>query len=242
MCSCTARAARSGVGALERRPAAKAASTASSSASPGAGRSRLRRDSSELGRVELGLEVGDQVAQQLGATSSAAQRELVERRLGDGTVDEVVQVGVFDAKLDQPPIRRVQIAVFHRFVLLRRAAAVAKRLSLMPHEQHGLLARAATGMHRGDRAYQQDQVRIIGHARVRGCALAVVADGMGGKSGGRKAADQVVLTAQQLFDRFVPGVDDRALLLQQIVMEAHLMIRLTAITAEESRTAHWPPT
>jgi serine/threonine protein phosphatase PrpC len=92
---------------------------------------------------------------------------------------------------------------------------------------------AATGMHRGDRGYQQDQVRIIAHARVRGCALAVLADGMGGKSGGRKAADQVILTAQQLFERFVPGTDSAADLLKQIVMEAHLMIKLTAITAEE---------
>ena len=92
---------------------------------------------------------------------------------------------------------------------------------------------AATGMHRGDRAYQQDQVQIIGHARVAGCALAVLADGMGGKSGGRKAADQVILTAQQLFERFAPNRDDPRSLLEQIVMEAHLMIKLTAITSEE---------
>ena len=88
-------------------------------------------------------------------------------------------------------------------------------------------------MHRGDRAYQQDQVRIIGHARIPGCALAVLADGMGGKSGGRKAADQVLLTAQQLFERYAPRTDDAGDLLKQIVMEAHLMIKLTAITSEE---------
>lgn len=92
---------------------------------------------------------------------------------------------------------------------------------------------AATGLHRGDRAYQQDQVEILVHERVPGCALAVVADGMGGKSGGRKAADQVLLTARQVFERFVPGDDDAAQLLRQLVGEAHLMIRLTAITAEE---------
>jgi PPM family protein phosphatase len=64
---------------------------------------------------------------------------------------------------------------------------------------------AATGLHRGDRAYQQDQVEIISTRASPGCALAVVADGMGGKSGGRKAADQVLLTARQIFERFVPG-------------------------------------
>jgi serine/threonine protein phosphatase PrpC len=92
---------------------------------------------------------------------------------------------------------------------------------------------AATGLHRGDRAYQQDQVEVIVHDRIPGCALAVVADGMGGKSGGRKAADQVLLTAHQIFERFVPGKDDGAELLRQLVMESHLMIKLTAITAEE---------
>jgi serine/threonine protein phosphatase PrpC len=92
---------------------------------------------------------------------------------------------------------------------------------------------AATGLHRGDRAYQQDQVEIMMHPRARGCALGIVADGMGGKSGGRKAADQVVLTGRQVFERYVPKQDDAAELMQQLVMEAHLMIKLTAITAEE---------
>lgn len=92
---------------------------------------------------------------------------------------------------------------------------------------------AATGLHRGDRAYQQDQVEIIQHPRVEGCVLCVVADGMGGKSGGRKAADQVLLTGRQIFERFVPGQDDAADMLKQLVQESHLMIKLTAITSEE---------
>ena len=92
---------------------------------------------------------------------------------------------------------------------------------------------AATGLHRGDRAYQQDQVEVIIHERTPGCALGVVADGMGGKSGGRKAADQVLLTAHQIFERFVPMQDEGAELLRQLVNEAHLMIKLTAITSEE---------
>lgn len=92
---------------------------------------------------------------------------------------------------------------------------------------------AATALHRGDRAYQQDQVEVLMHPRGSGCALSVVADGMGGKSGGRKAADQVLMTARQIFERFVPGEDDAADMLRQLVSEAHLMIKLTAITAEE---------
>lgn len=92
---------------------------------------------------------------------------------------------------------------------------------------------AATGLHKGDRPYQQDQVEIIRHPRVKDCLLGVLADGMGGKSGGRKAADQVLHTAHQLFERFAPGKDDGAELLRSLVTEAHLMIKLTAITAEE---------
>ncbi len=90
-----------------------------------------------------------------------------------------------------------------------------------------------TGIHRGDRAYQQDQVEIVGHNRIPGCLLAVLADGMGGKSGGRKAADQVLLTANQLFERYAPNRDDAGETLKQLVLEAHLMIKLTAITSEE---------
>jgi PPM family protein phosphatase len=92
---------------------------------------------------------------------------------------------------------------------------------------------ATTGLHRGDRAYQQDQVEILTHGRSPGCLLGVLADGMGGKSGGRKAADQVLLTAKQLFERYSPSQDDTAETLKQLVLEAHLMIKLTAITAEE---------
>ncbi|TBO32389.1 serine/threonine-protein phosphatase [Aquabacterium lacunae] len=92
---------------------------------------------------------------------------------------------------------------------------------------------AATGLHKGDRNYQQDQVEILPHPRTQGCVLGVVADGMGGKSGGRKAADQVIMTARQMFDRYAPEQDDPTLALRQLVQEAHLMIKLTAIAFEE---------
>ncbi|AWI53546.1 serine/threonine protein phosphatase [Aquabacterium olei] len=92
---------------------------------------------------------------------------------------------------------------------------------------------AATGIHRGDRPYQQDQVAILPHPRTAGCLMAVVADGMGGKSGGRKAADQVLMTARQVFDRYVPGTEEATTILAQLLNEAHLMIKLTAIAFEE---------
>ncbi len=92
---------------------------------------------------------------------------------------------------------------------------------------------AATGIHKGDRDYQQDQVTILMHPRANGCLMAVLADGMGGRSGGRKASDQVMLTARQLFERYSPGSDDAAATLQQLALEAHTVIRLTAISSEE---------
>ena len=92
---------------------------------------------------------------------------------------------------------------------------------------------AATGIHRGDREYQQDQVLLMAHPYAKGCILGVVADGMGGRSGGRKASDQVMLTARQLFERFEPSHEDCPRMLRTIVQDAHTVIRLTAIAAEQ---------
>lgn len=92
---------------------------------------------------------------------------------------------------------------------------------------------ASTGIHKGDREYQQDQVALLSHPRYNGCVLAVLADGMGGRSGGRKASDQVMLTARQLFDRYSPETDDAVAMLKNLVQEAHIVIRLTAITSEQ---------
>jgi serine/threonine protein phosphatase PrpC len=92
---------------------------------------------------------------------------------------------------------------------------------------------ATTGLHKGDRQYQQDQIILLPHARTNGCALAVVADGMGGRSGGRKASDQVMLTAKQLFERYDPVTEDPCDFLRQVAQEAHLVIKLTAISSEE---------
>ncbi len=97
----------------------------------------------------------------------------------------------------------------------------------------GFRISASTGIHKGDREYQQDQVALMPHPRVTGCVLGVVADGMGGRSGGRKASDQVMLTARQLFERYDPLSDDGAQLLRHLVEQAHMVIKLTAISAEQ---------
>jgi serine/threonine protein phosphatase PrpC len=92
---------------------------------------------------------------------------------------------------------------------------------------------ASTGIHKGDRNYQQDQVALLKHSRDDRCLLAIVADGMGGRSGGRKASDQVMMTAKQLFERYDPSTDDARATLRQIIDDAHIVIKLTAISSEE---------
>ena len=92
---------------------------------------------------------------------------------------------------------------------------------------------ASTGIHKGDRDYQQDQVQLFSHERAPGCLLGIVADGMGGRSGGRKASDQVMMTAKQLFERYSPSSDDAPSVLRQIIEEAHTVIKLTAISTEQ---------
>ncbi len=98
---------------------------------------------------------------------------------------------------------------------------------------NGYRLTAATGIHKGDRDYQQDRVKLLNHTRINGCVMGVVADGMGGRSGGRKASDQVIMTAAQLFDRYAPASDDAAAMLMQVAREAHVVIKLTAISSEE---------
>lgn len=117
--------------------------------------------------------------------------------------------------------------------LVTNSDAVTPSPSGNPSVARGYKLTASTGIHKGDRDYQQDQVILLSHSRVSGCLLAVLADGMGGRSGGRKASDQVMLTARQLFDRYAPERDDPAAALMQLVLEAHTVIKLTAISSEE---------
>ena len=74
---------------------------------------------------------------------------------------------------------------------------------------------------------------MLGHPHFPGCVMGVVADGMGGRSGGRKASDQVLMTARQLFAKYSPDSDSTARLLQQLVEDSHTVIKLTALSAEQ---------
>ncbi len=92
---------------------------------------------------------------------------------------------------------------------------------------------ACIAEHIGDRAEQQDRVAILTSSRHPGALLAVVADGMGGRTGGRMAADQVIATADNLFSELSEQDVSLKQLLHQIAIEAHTVIRLSAIASEK---------
>ena len=87
--------------------------------------------------------------------------------------------------------------------------------------------------HQGDRPEQQDRAAIFGHPKLGGMLMAVLADGMGGHSGGAMAAEQVLLKARQNFEMYAPRSETPEHLLKEIVEEAHVVIKLTSFTSEK---------
>ena len=92
---------------------------------------------------------------------------------------------------------------------------------------------AGTGQHLGDRPEQQDRTALFGSPRAPGYMMAVLADGMGGRSGGALAAEQVIHTAQHVFQEFSPMTGDVETMLSTIAREAHTVIKLSGISAEK---------
>lgn len=87
--------------------------------------------------------------------------------------------------------------------------------------------------HRGDRSEQQDRVMVFAHPSRPGTLLAVLADGMGGHSGGAMAAEQVVLKAKQCLENYAPEQESARELLGTAIREAHVVIKLTRFTSEQ---------
>jgi serine/threonine protein phosphatase PrpC len=92
---------------------------------------------------------------------------------------------------------------------------------------------ACVATHIGDRHDQQDRVAIITSPRNPGAMLAIVADGMGGRTGGRQAADQVISTAENLFGDMSEHDSTFRDMLLHLAAEAHTVIRLSAISSEK---------
>ena len=97
----------------------------------------------------------------------------------------------------------------------------------------GLKLDAATGTHIGDKPEQQDRLAIIPAARGRGVALAIVADGMGGRKGGALAAQTVIETATEAMKDFVPGARAPQEFLHQLAQDAHAAIRINRFLSDQ---------
>jgi serine/threonine protein phosphatase PrpC len=92
---------------------------------------------------------------------------------------------------------------------------------------------ACSAQHIGDRKEQQDRVALYAHPKVKGAVLAVLADGMGGHTGGALAAEQVLFKAKQGFEAGVPSGDSVRDMLAAGINDAHDGIKLTRFTSEQ---------
>ncbi|MDD2740881.1 MAG: protein phosphatase 2C domain-containing protein [Rhodocyclaceae bacterium] len=92
---------------------------------------------------------------------------------------------------------------------------------------------ACVAQHQGDRKEQQDRVAIFPHPRIKGVAMAVVADGMGGHTGGALAAEQVIHTAKNSLANFAPAEETPQMMLESSMREAHTMIKASRFINEK---------
>ena len=90
----------------------------------------------------------------------------------------------------------------------------------------------ATASHIGDREYQQDRVEVLQHPYNKHCLMVVLADGMGGRSGGAMASEQVVQSAREMLAQFDVDKDDPAAMMRQLIADAHAVIRMLNVSSE----------
>ena len=92
---------------------------------------------------------------------------------------------------------------------------------------------ACVAQHQGDRAEQQDRVALLPHPRGGGVALAVIADGMGGHTGGTLAAQQVIYTARGNLERYSARSESPQQMLEASIKEAHTLIKASRFINEK---------
>ncbi|MDR0578523.1 MAG: protein phosphatase 2C domain-containing protein [Candidatus Accumulibacter sp.] len=96
-----------------------------------------------------------------------------------------------------------------------------------------MMVDACVAQHQGDRKEQQDRVALLPHPKGGGVALAVVADGMGGHTGGALAAQQVLHTATANLEQFSVHEESPEGLLESSLREAHTLIKASRFINEK---------
>lgn len=89
---------------------------------------------------------------------------------------------------------------------------------------------SCSAQHIGDREEQQDRVAVVPHEKYLGAVMVVLADGMGGLSGGSLAAEQVIQAAKQNFESFGPAASVEEML-NACINDGHEWIKLAAMTS-----------
>ncbi len=97
-------------------------------------------------------------------------------------------------------------------------------------KQLELQVHGCTAQHLGDRLDQQDRVAILTSQTAPRCALGLVADGVGGRSGGALASENVLMAAQRLFNEFDPKESIEGFF-DYFVAEIHTILGLTHYTS-----------
>ena len=85
----------------------------------------------------------------------------------------------------------------------------------------------------GDRKVQQDRVALVPHPKGGGVALAVVADGMGGHTGGVLAAQQVIHTARNNLEQYSAREESAQSMLESCLSESHMLIKASRFMNEK---------
>lgn len=105
------------------------------------------------------------------------------------------------------------------------AAAVATAPDTASPAVPSLAVAACAVQHLGDRREQQDRVAVLKGRRAPRCVLALLADGVGGRSGGALASEQVITTAQRRFDEFSPS-EPAERFFEDLVAELHVVLQI----------------
>ena len=92
---------------------------------------------------------------------------------------------------------------------------------------------ACVAQHQGDRKEQQDRVALVPHPKGGGVALAVVADGMGGHTGGVLAAQQVIHTARNNLEQYSAREESAQSMLESCLSESHMLIKAARFMNEK---------